>query len=176
MSFLNSYTGTGNFWQINPQLIIPEEFNKLYESDKSKNKEESSKIMYALCFLIDPSDENRFKNIPEPDRRILIAKDYLKNPKFVWDKDLIEAGLKYITTQSERSLYSMEKELHERDLFIASIDWEDEDKWEQKEKMLVNTHKLYEQLNKIKEMVQKEEIKTKDKGGSKPTGSDTGSM
>lgn len=178
MSLLNSYNGIGNFWVANPQLLIPAEFKQLYDKDKSKDKEDSSKIMYAICFLIDPSDENRFRNIPEPDRKILIAKDYLKNPKFKWDDyaKLIEfCKNNFIITQAERSLYNQEKELYERDLFIATTPWSD-DTYEMKDKMMANTEKLYQSLNRIKEMVKQEEVKSKDKGGSKPSASDIGAM
>jgi hypothetical protein len=178
MSFLNNYDGSSNFWKVNPQLLIPQEFEDLYSKDKSKGKEESSKVMYAICFLLDPSDDNKFKNIPEPDRRDLIAKDYLKDPKFKWDKynSLIEfCKANFILTQAERSLYNMEKELHNRDLFLAEWTWDKED-GEKKDKMLANTQKLYADLNRVKEMVKQEEVKSKDKGGSKPTASDTGSM
>ena len=178
MSLLNSYTGQSNFWQCNPQLQIPEPFANLLKEDKSKDKEESSKIMYAICFLLDPSDENRFKNIPEPDRKALIAKDYLKDPKFKWDKYnyLIEfCKNNFIITQAERSLYEHEKQLHERDLFIAGTEY-DLETYEMKDKMLIGTEKLYQTLNRIKEMVKQDEVKSKDKGGSKPTASDIGSI
>lgn len=178
MSLLNSYNGTSNFWKSNPQLLIPEPFAKLYKEDKSKDKEESSKIMYAICFLLDPSDENKFKNIPEPDRKILIIKDYLKDPKFKWEKykELLEyCKNNFIITQAERSLYEFERELHERDLFLTGLGWS-LDSATDKEKMMANTFKLYQELNRIKEIVKQEEIKAKDKGGSEPTASDLGNI
>jgi len=178
MSFLSSYTGSSNFWLTNPQLVIPEPFNNLYRQDKSKDKEDSSRIMYAICFLLDPSSDNKFKNIPEPDRKALISRDYLKDPKFKWEEysELIKyCKNNFILTQAERSLYEMEKQLHERDLFLATWDWDRESGLD-KDKMLASNQKLHADLNRIKELVKQEEVKSRDKGGSEPTGSDLGTM
>lgn len=177
MSLLNSYTGFGNFWKENPQLLIPEVFKKLYDADKSKDKEESSRIMYGIAFLLDPTEDNKFKNIPEEDRKKLIAKDYIKISNFTWEtfEEEIHFYKYMILTQAQRSLYEYEKQMYERDTYLASKPWTLED-GEKKDKMMANTNNLYKRLNEIKEMVNKEEIKSKDRGGQKPTASDLGSM
>jgi hypothetical protein len=36
------------FWDEYPELKIPKEFNELYSKDKSKNKVNSSRIMWAI--------------------------------------------------------------------------------------------------------------------------------
>lgn len=177
MSLLTSYTGNSNFWTINPQLKIPELFFNLYSEDSSEDKKESSDIMYALVFFTDPSEENKFCNIPIQDRKRLISKDFLKNPEFNWDKytEHIELLKELVFTQAERSLINYRKELEQRDAFLQSTPW-DLDTGEKKDKMMANTEKLYAVYDRICKTIQKEAIERKDKGGSKPTASDLGSM
>jgi|SRR5687768_9637727 len=178
MGLLNSYHAGSNFWTENPQLLIPARFGELYDADKSTGKEESSKLMYAICFYIDPTEENKFRNIPEEDRKRLIAKDFLKNVNFKWEEyeDLIEyCKDNFIITQAQRSLFNLKKELEDRDRFLNELSW-DIETGDKKDKMLANTSKLYDMYDKLIKQIEKESIQTKDRGGKKPTPSDLGQI
>lgn len=48
-----------NFWELNPQLIYINPFKKLYDRDKSKDKDTSSKEMWCIWLHEDPSYENK---------------------------------------------------------------------------------------------------------------------
>ena len=39
-----------NFWDINPELLIIKEFAAYHAKDKSKNKEESSIVMWGIYY------------------------------------------------------------------------------------------------------------------------------
>jgi len=70
-----------NFWELYPELLIIEELTQIYQKDKSKKKEDSSRIMWAIYFAFNP--ESKFINLP--NKLEILAKDYLKDPKFNWE-------------------------------------------------------------------------------------------
>ena len=39
-----------NFWDVNKELLILEQFSKYYSDDKSKDKQDSSKILWAVFY------------------------------------------------------------------------------------------------------------------------------
>jgi hypothetical protein len=81
-SILKDFNIDLNFWKINPQLIIV--FDDLYEKDKSKDKITSSKIMWAIAMLYDPSDKNQFRNADFDVKKKAISDNYLKDKNFDW--------------------------------------------------------------------------------------------
>ena len=105
-----------NFWELNPNYKIL--FDKLYDTDKSKAKIESSRIMWALYLILHPSSE--FYNLP--DKRNLTKDKFLKNPKFKWedyksDEDLFkDVGL----TQAQRSLFDWNELMKQRMDYLKS--------------------------------------------------------
>ena len=94
-----------NFWELNPELKYAEKLKSLYDSDKSKKKEDSSKIMNAIYMLV--HKDSRYADLPERERKILIATDYLKDSSFQWT--LYEIEINFIidlTTSKARNLLS----------------------------------------------------------------------
>ena len=68
-----------NFWEVNPQLVYIPPFSELYNKDKSKNKEKSSKNMWCIFFMSDPDeDKNKFYRIPEKER-LEISQSFNRN-------------------------------------------------------------------------------------------------
>ena len=47
-----------NFWDNYPDLLLMDEFSKVYEEDKSKKKEESSLLMWAIDYANRPDSTN----------------------------------------------------------------------------------------------------------------------
>jgi len=121
MSLLTNFDIDSNFWKNNPQLIIPKELNKLYKEDKSKDKTNSSQIMWAICLFLDLSEENKFRNFPEEDRKKLIIEDYLQDPKFKFEnyKPIIDWYIEGLYSPAQRGILNWRRKLEERDLFIA---------------------------------------------------------
>lgn len=173
MSLLNSYDHKANFWKINPQLIIPEQLALLYNSDKSKDKENSSLIMWAICFLLDPSEDNKYKDFPEEDRKKLLIEDFLKQPKFKFEQyqPILDWYNNAMLSTTERSLIAWRKKLEEREKFIADTKY-DLDTAEALDKIMANTDKLFNQLERIEKQYTKETLEAKDKGDSIASASD----
>ena len=67
-----------NFWKINSEYMMI--FEDFYNKDKSKDKEKSSKIMWAMYFKLHP--DSVFYNLPDKDNTIV--EKFLKEPKFKW--------------------------------------------------------------------------------------------
>lgn len=153
-----------NFWELNPELKIPEEFAEFYNSDKSKDKSESSRIMNALYLLLDK--ESKYRELPNKERKLLIAKDYLKNKDFNWDsiKNLQDLYIKVTLKKAKRLLRNWEIKLEERDEFIASIKY-DIDTSELLDKMMSKTEAIWESYLRILNEVEKEEGQGNVKGG-----------
>ena len=67
-----------NFWEVHPEYLLITEFKDYYSKDTSKDKQYSSKILWAVYFAYNP--ESRFYNIP--DKLDILTRDFIKDPKF----------------------------------------------------------------------------------------------
>ena len=179
-----------NYWILNPMIKAVKAFNNFYEKDKSKKKEESSKLMWAIAMLIDPSDYNIYRNLNQQDRAKLIAEDFLGDVKFNWDhpeiKELTDTYTQFCITVAERQLYNYESKMAEREAFINttkySLDSYDEHGKALKgtadklDKMMVNTDKIFARLEDIKETISKEATTGSMKGGATESASESGEL
>jgi len=170
-------THDNNFWEINADLVILEEFGKLYYKDKSKNKQESSKILWAIYYCYNP--ESKFFNYP--NKQEVIHSSFIKDPEFKWEdyKLLIEAYKNIVLTDAERALINWNEIMTMRDqsikdLYKKAIEDCDTDELVKIDKMLSNTPKMFEDYKKIKKDY--EEEKTTKRGKSIASLSDTGEI
>jgi len=173
MSLLTNFDTNSNFWKVNPQLTIPKVLSDLHKGDKSKDKTVSSNIMWAICLFLDLSEDNKFRNFPEEDRKKLIIEDFLQDPKFKFDayKSIIDWYTEGMYTPAERGILNWRKKLEERDQFISETPY-DLDNAEKMDKILAGTDKLYSQLERLEKQYQKEQLKGQDKGGATASLSD----
>lgn len=180
-----------NYWLINPIMKTIPLFNKLYSSDKSKNKLKSSKIMWAIALKIDPHDANPWRNVLEDDKVKLIETEYMKGEGFSFtDKGILELCDTYINhclTIPEKELVILEKKLHQRGVFIDETDYtldsyEETDKGfkrvkgtaEQLDKMIVGTYNIFKQYNQLKKDIQEEANRGSTRGGQSESASEKG--
>lgn len=160
-----------NFWTTNPDLKIIKEFNDFYIKDKSKKKETSSRIMWAIDFAYNP--ESRFFNLP--NKTEIIAKDFLKNPKFKWEdvQNIIDIYVNIVLSDAERALVNWNeimimrdkslKKLYKQALEVQHIGEVDTKVLKEIDTMLANTPKLFEDYKKIKKDYENEKITKKGK-------------
>lgn len=155
-----------NFWDINSELLVIGIFNKYHKEDKSKNKEESSRIMWAVHFALHP--ESKFYNLP--NKYELLAKDFLKKPDFDWSKinDIMITFKESVLSDAERALTNWGEIMSMRDtsikdLYKKAIEHADTDELVKIDKMLANTPKLFEDYKKIKKDYEEEKIHKKGK-------------
>jgi hypothetical protein len=108
-----------NFWDTYPELKMAPGLDKLYKEDKSKGKEESSQLMWAID-LCENLDSKYYRN---PDKYSLIAKTVLKDPKFKWKsyQKIIEFYRECCLTQAERSLTSWNETMKLRDASVKEM-------------------------------------------------------
>tara|TARA_R110000851_G_scaffold157308_1_gene300159 strand:+ start:8510 stop:9082 length:573 start_codon:yes stop_codon:yes gene_type:complete len=176
-----------NFWQINPSFLTIKSFREFNKSDKSKNKSNSSQVMWAIAFLIDPHTDNPWKNLGGQDKRDLIKNDYLD---IDWDQhqNLIDEYYSRCLTPAERNLFDIIEKMNERAKFIKNTEYS-LDQYEemdgrsklvkgtavQLDKMVVDTKKIYDQLEQVQQMVAKEKSDGgKTKGGMQESAAEQG--
>lgn len=170
MSVINQYKPEVNYWEVDPQLVAIEPFKTLYEKDKTKNKRGSSQKMWAVAFFSDP--ESRFYNYSEEEKLDVIKSDIIgKDKKFSWDelKDHIRGYMKLYMTQAERTLYTWNRKLEERDKYLNNVPYSELslDEAKKLDTLISNTPDLYSQYEKILETIREEEVEGKTKGNRK---------
>lgn len=155
-----------NFWKEYPELIFPEPLNKLYTSDTTKNKTYSSKIMWAVYMVTSPN--SIYYN--HHNKEEVIAKDFLKDPKFKWSsiKDVVSFYRNGVLSIAEQSLISWNEMMILRDKTLkelyASAAKAKADGLEDLvtiDKMMSNTAKMFADYKKIKEDFDTEKSKGK---------------
>lgn len=153
-----------NFWDLNSELRLLSGFSKLYSEDKSKGKEQSSKLMWAVHFALHP--DSKFYNLP--NKFDILAKDFLKDPKFNWTKiqDILNTFKESVLSDAERALTNWGeimtmRDVSIKDLYKRAIDTADTDELVKLDKMLANTPKLFEDYKKIKKDYEEEKVHKK---------------
>ena len=156
---LIKFDTNANFWDMYPQFKVG--FAKLIKAGKKK----SSKIMWGIALDIHP--ESVYAAMDPTERLELIQKDYMEDIEFdrTIYKDDIELFKKLCMTKKERYLHEWEKKLDERDNFISSLTY-DEENAEFLDKLMGNTKRLQEQYDKAVEEYYKEKTQTSGKGGA----------
>ena len=103
---------SGNFWELNPHMVYVEPFASLYNLDKTKSKEDSSKDMWCILWMTDPDEEvNKYYRIVDKEERLDICKAF--HPKFDPDHPLvIEALEKYpfLCLTADELAYKLQKD------------------------------------------------------------------
>lgn len=148
-SILRDFNIDLNFWKVNPQLIIV--FNNIYDKDKSKDKAESSKTMWAIAMLYDPSDKNQFRNADFDVKKKAIADNYLKNSTFDWLSYEEEINLfkEYCLSVYERELLVIEDSLRSRRILLQTTPY------------TLKTASLLDDMHKKTSEIQKQHIELK---------------
>ena len=160
-----------NIWIINPELKIPDVFNKLYSSDKSKNKKDSSDILWGIYLIYHPI--SKFFNLPQADKEKLVNTDFLKQPKFDWGKYKKEIDLfqKLLLSPAKRQLIQWNRMLDEKTDFIKTMKY-DEDTCELYEKLITSNTKLYAEYDRISKTLEQEGEEGITKGGGEESASE----
>lgn len=70
---LNNFDPETNFWVHNPQLKVA--FKSIYQGDESKNKFESSNLMWAIALMWHP--DSKFRGVKEKERKKMVEDELL---------------------------------------------------------------------------------------------------
>ena len=135
-----------NFWKLYPSFKTPKRFNELYNSDKSKDKKDSSLIMWALIHMFDKTEANPYREADFSERIEVINEDVLNDVKYKWDDSLIEYAGKFFETEEERTLREYLSYMEDRRKFLK----------EQRGKLTFDAVKLYDDAIKREAEIQKQ--------------------
>lgn len=188
MALTNNWDITNNYWDLNPMVKAIRMFRDFEKQDKSKKKEKSSRIMWAIAMLVDIDERNPYRNVLATKRTTMIAEDFLEDPKFEWEDEYIKAlvatYVDLVLSGSEKELYRLEKKLSERGDFIDrtpySMDTVDgsgrpiKGTASQLDRMMVDSSKIFKQIEDIKELIEVEKAKSQLVGGATESASDKG--
>jgi hypothetical protein len=167
-----------NFWEANPQFKIALSFKDLYKSDRSKNKHESSKLMWFLSLTHDIA--STYYNLPQHEKYEVIGEDFLGDIDYASKHEeqldsLIPHYINLTTTVSERHLLEWDARMLDRTAFLAKNKY-DLENFEKLDKMNANTMAMYNNLKKIKDDISKESSGGDTKGKFKESLNDSGEI
>lgn len=162
-----------NFWDVNDnnQLLAIQPFRDIYESDKTKSKKDSSRLMWAIALIWDY--ESRLYKASEADRIDAIEKDFLMDPGFFErEQEKINPVIEQYNALQQDSVYRMlrtqEKKLDERNQFM-----EDQAYTLATAKTLDNmakdTKNILSTMDLLKKEIEKKQGDSKIKGDHKPS-------
>ena len=184
-----------NFWSLHPTMLTVKSFKAFHDKDKTKGKAESSKIMWAIALLIDPNEQNTWRNVGITDKLNLIAEDHIGDKDFNWEHpEILELREEYenrCLTIAEKQLIRLEKKMTQREEFISktpySLDYYEENPKTGKvttvkgtatqlDKMVIDSGKIYDQLEAIKDKIAKETNSGALRGGAEESASEKGEI
>jgi len=176
MAVVNSWDINANFWVLHPQLLLAEGFKEFHKQDKSKNKEDSSKIMWAIAFIYD--NESQYSNWPIKDRIKFVNTEILEGKiKFSEQeyKAIIKTYDSFQDTPARRQLKEWARIMDEKTDLLKTLKYTTES-YKMVEEMLISNSKLYSELERIQAKIDQEEVGTKTKGGSQESLSEKGDL
>ncbi len=190
-SLAKVWNPTENYWSLHPMMTVLGEFKSYYQQDKTKDKSESSRIMWAIAMLLDPHTDNALRSTETTDRVRIIVEDYLEEPEFDWEHPYVVALIteyKFLAmTHLERQVTNFETKLEQRDRFLADTDYT-LDSYSEKSKsvvkgtakeldgMMINTSKLNGEYRSLKEALEAAENAGDMKGGATESAGESGAL
>lgn len=165
-SLLTEYGEKVNFWETYPAFLGPKIYRDFYESDKSKKKNKSSLVMWAINFLLDKSKFNPYAKLDAEDRESSINSEILNDPGFNWEMyaDLIEHTRNILMTETEKSYHSFINKMEEKRRLIDTTPYT-LDNAEKIDKIIINTAKIRSEIDEIKKLLDQEQGEGQTKGG-----------
>lgn len=173
---VSKYEDGMNFWKVNTQFKAVEPFKSLYKDDKSKDKVDSSYILWAIALCFDT--DSQFFGMVETDRKEMVAKDFLEEAGF-FEKEsnfiLIEAYKKLTDTQARRQLRIWSEKMDEKSRFMAELKY-DAKTWKMLDEMLKSNKDLYTEYSRIEKLILSEGSGDSVEGGSEESLSEKGAF
>lgn len=181
-----------NFWEVYPDFSVAGPTKDLYESDKSKKKDDSSRLMWTISLIWYRG--SKFYNLPEhgEDGKIKLVFDDFYGDRDYYDKnknqvETIRAFFVRCTTKvARRALTGVEEKLLERDKFLRETKYDlgvsnDRGQWvggtaDILDKMMANTEKLWKLYESAKKIADEEDEQGIGKGGAQESLSDSGEI
>jgi len=124
--------------------------------------------MWAISLLVDPNENNSFRNMLYEDKLSIIKTNYIKEKNFEWIKydDIIETYKKAVLTKTEYALHVMERKLEERLKLLndTPITLENADLLD---KIQLNMTKIKTEIKNLTKLLKDDDSNIKNKGDKK---------
>jgi hypothetical protein len=175
------FTPDTNFWEINPQLIIIKPFSDLYENDKSKGKNNSSKDMWVIFFMSEPDDDiNKFARMAFSERLKMLKETYHNDFKET-DQLIKQCIHKYSVlclTAVERALKQEIESMQNMSDYLANqnLDELSLDAIKKLIEIRSKTPKVLENYEKLEQRFIKQKSEARLRGGRKKSKSEKGEL
>lgn len=175
-----------NFWVAHPNFLSVKLFKEFHTKDKSKKKDKSSRIMWAIALLVDLHPENTWRNKPEAEKKPVLAEDIIGDKDFDWDsvQDLVNEYLDRCTSIPKKELRNFYNKIHDRQNFIDRTpftldDYNEEGRLikgtaDQLDKMMVNTSKVWAVYDDLITKFRESEEEGQARGGRAESASEAG--
>lgn len=166
---INTFDVDKNFWLTHPDMKVINPFKTLYESDKSKKKEESSLMMWFIVLCYD-RDSKYYKLMADGDdgKHNIVGEDFCNDIQYYskWKlilEPVIEEYIKLQYTPMERHLKTWEDLLDKRTRWLKGQEYDFEND-EKLDKAAERTLKVHNTIKQIKEDLSKESAEGSIKG------------
>lgn len=167
-----------NIWTLIPSLKYFPPYNKLYDRDSSKSKEDSSKEMWCIIFLTHPDEEKNifFRRSPE-ERKKAIKEGVYK--KIDWNDELVkeceDSFPEDLLTSAQRSLKIELDALRKRANYLRDTDIT-EDTARTYNMIQKDSFRVYEGYEKVKDKFLEEKAQIRAKGGRRLSKAERGEL
>jgi hypothetical protein len=179
---VHNFIPDANFWELYPIFYATGPTKDLYEEDSSRDKKESSKIMWFVAFCYDQSPNNIYRNLEKDEKHELIGTDYMGNSEFYEDnKETLDPIIDHYcrlsdTSAAERQLRMWGLKMDEKTALMKKTEYTVESA-EFLEKIMGTNVKLYADYERIKKEFEKQgDSAGKAKGDKLSSLSDTGQI
>lgn len=167
-----------NIWKLFPFLSFFPPYNQLYDRDKSKDKEKSSKEMWCVIYACYPDEEKNafFRKSPKEREKAIqegVYKDIKWNDKIV--KTCMNSFPTDILTSAQASLKIELEALRKRAEYLRDTPINN-DTARTYNTIQKDSIKVYENYEKIKEKFIEEKAQIRAKGGRRLTKAEKGEL
>lgn len=126
MGRIKEFLDKESFWKLYPGLEYIPEFKEIHDRDKSKNKMDSSKVMWAIAYLVDNSEANTYNGYSIDERKEVLKANFLNQPLLNWDthSNRIEKFKEWCRTPEEKTLAEFDELMEDRKKLIKDKNYE----------------------------------------------------
>ena len=173
MGFIKEFKTDLSFWDLHQQFKTIEPFKSLYKKDKSKDRKDSSMLMWGLAFYYD--EDSLYYNMTKSDKEMAIGNGHFGSKNFDWNsiKDLMDAYASIYLTPAKRQLFEWNRLMDEKTEFMSSQTYS-QTNWEMLEKMMISNKALYTEYENIRKRLAGENDTEGVKGGATESASEVG--
>ena len=153
-----------------PNVLAIPEFKVIWDRDKDEDKEQAMRELTYMTFLCDESINNPYRAYKEGEREDVLLKDFIKNPKWKPDKQILEAIKKYkevVQTTNSRLLKAAKNAADKLSEYFYMIDFKEIDSngkpvFSAKDlsSNLASVGSIVKSLGMLEDMVKKEQLDT----------------